>query len=291
MEPLGSLRREASAAPGLRTVLRPTSWSYCSYTHLRLAMFGEERSFRSENPGSASLRGALSAPALRGARAPLGMSGASATAFAGRSATSCPFHRSLREPDGVTHPMVEWGTSYLSRILKTSSDPSRPSTSSMRSCDSDVMISSGVMPSSLTLTLESSTSAPVSPFDATSERAVESPPPPRSFMPCSFPVAATSMSASSSSFFMNGSGTCTEVLSDSGPFARFFEAKAAPPTPSLPVLPPIRTIMSPGLLASPRITEPFLPTPTQATSTRQFFSKVASNSMSPATVGTPTQFP
>ena len=96
---------------------------------------------------------------------------------------------------------------------------------------------------------------------------------------------------SSRSFFMKGSGTCTEERSLAASSLRFFEAKVAPLIPSLPVLPPIRTRTSPGAFASPRMRSPFFPRPTQATSTRQFLSKESSNSISPATVGTPTQFP
>ena len=163
--------------------------------------------------------------------------------------------------------------------------------SSILSCDSDVMISAGVMSGSRSVILPNSTSTPVPPFHATSERADERPPPPRSFIPLIVWPSTASVIASRMSFLVNGAGTWTDERSESASPERFFDAKVAPPIPSRPVLPPVKTSMSPGNLASARTRSFLLPTPTHATSTRQFLSKDSSNSTSPATVGTPTQLP
>ena len=124
------------------------------------------------------------------------------------------------------------------------------------------MISVGDMSSSRSLTLLSSTSTPVPPLDATSESAVERPPPPRSFIPRILARLETiSRSESRRSFFMKGSGTWTEERSLPASSLRFFEAKVAPLIPSLPVLPPIKDEDVPGCLRLPEDEVPLLPQP------------------------------
>ena len=87
----------------------------------------------------------------------------------------------------------------------------------MRSCDSESMISYGVMPVSRCGTSETSISTPAPPRDPISVVEQVSPAAPMSWMPMSASVCITSRHASSSSFSMNGSPTCT-----AGRFSRRF---------------------------------------------------------------------
>src|SRR5207247_9139692 len=96
MELFGILRMAASPKPGFRMVLLPTSWSYCSYTHLLLETFGDESRAKSDFLRScAGSRPFFVWLGLGGLLADRGTTGASATSLAGRSATAFPFHLNL----------------------------------------------------------------------------------------------------------------------------------------------------------------------------------------------------
>ena len=82
-------------------------------------------------------------------------------------------------------------------------------TSSIRSCDSESMISYGVMPVSRCGTLSRSISMPVPARLLISQVEQVSPAAPMSWIPTIAPVCIASRHASSKSFSMNGSPTCT----------------------------------------------------------------------------------
>ena len=99
--------------------------------------------------------------------------------------------------------------SHFSKIRSTSASCPRLTTRSMRSCDSESMISYGVMPASRCGTSETSIVTPAPPREPISHVEHVRPAAPMSWMPTSAPVRITSRHASSSSFSMNGSPTCT----------------------------------------------------------------------------------
>ena len=79
----------------------------------------------------------------------------------------------------------------------------------MRSCDSDSMISYGVMPVSRCGTCMTSISMPAPPREPISQVEQVSPAAPMSWTPIRASVFISSRHASSRSFSMNGSPTCT----------------------------------------------------------------------------------
>jgi hypothetical protein len=80
----------------------------------------------------------------------------------------------------VTVPMAVARTSHFSHTASTSSSLSGSTTHSIRSCDSEIMISKGSMSPSRSGTLSTSISIPTSPFEAISEELDVSPAAPRS---------------------------------------------------------------------------------------------------------------
>ncbi len=108
----------------------------------------------------------------------------------------------------------------------------------MRSCDSESMISYGVMPVSRCGTSETSISTPAPPRDPISVVEQVSPAAPMSWMPISASVCITSRQASSSSFSMNGSPTCTAGRFSADLSSNSADAIVAPWMPSRPVLAP-----------------------------------------------------
>ena len=92
----------------------------------------------------------------------------------------------------------------------------------MRSCDSDSMISYGVMPVSRCGTRDTSMSMPAPPREPISLVEHVRPAAPISWMPTSASLFITSRQASSSSFSMNGSPTCT-----AGRFSADFSSNSA----------------------------------------------------------------
>ena len=94
------------------------------------------------------------------------------------------------------------------------------------------------MPVSRWGTRESSTSIPVALRAGISEVQHASPAAPMSWMPSTAPVRITSRHASSSSFSVNGSPTCTVGRRSSACSSNVAEAMVAPWIPSRPVLLP-----------------------------------------------------
>ena len=94
------------------------------------------------------------------------------------------------------------------------------------------------MPVSRFGTRAMSISMPVPARPPISEVAQVSPAAPMSWMPTTAPVASTSRQASSSTFSMNGSPTCTVGRFSSLPSPNSAEAMVAPWMPSRPVLAP-----------------------------------------------------
>ena len=94
------------------------------------------------------------------------------------------------------------------------------------------------MPVSRWGTRESSTSIPVALRAGISEVQHASPAAPMSWMPTTAPVRITSRHASSSSFSVNGSPTCTVGRRSSACSSNVAEAMVAPWIPSRPVLLP-----------------------------------------------------
>ena len=134
-------------------------------------MLGDERSEEMVRPRSSSSGWVSSGRGWsrrEGLRLGHGMRGAFTTNSAGSFATTFRFQRIVRFPSSVTLPMVECGTSYLSRISSMGSVEPGDSISSILSCDSDIIISVGDMSSSRRFTLLSSTSTPVPPLEAIS---------------------------------------------------------------------------------------------------------------------------
>gem|GEM_PF-4938126 len=108
----------------------------------------------------------------------------------------------------------------------------------MRSCDSESITSSGVMPSSRRGTRSTNRSTPFPARCAISATLEESPAAPMSWTPATRPLSIASRQASRSSFSRNGSPTWTAGLSASEASERSAEANTAPPNPSRPVFEP-----------------------------------------------------
>ena len=108
----------------------------------------------------------------------------------------------------------------------------------MRSCDSDSMISYGVMPVSRCGTCITSISMPAPPRDPISHVEQVRPAAPMSCTPMSASVCISSRHASSSSFSMNGSPTCTAGRFSADFSSNSADAIVAPWMPSRPVFEP-----------------------------------------------------
>ncbi len=80
----------------------------------------------------------------------------------------------------VTSPMTVARTSQRAHSSSTSSSRAGSTTHSIRSCDSEIMISNGSMSASRSGTRDTSMSSPTSPFDAISDELDDSPAAPRS---------------------------------------------------------------------------------------------------------------
>jgi hypothetical protein len=100
------------------------------------------------------------------------------------------------------------------------------------------MISYGVMPLSRCGTCITSISIPAPPRDPISQVEHVSPAAPMSWTPMSASVCISSRQASSSSFSMNGSPTCTAGRFSADVSSNSADAIVAPWIPSLPVFDP-----------------------------------------------------
>src|SRR3954454_22712366 len=149
-------------------------------------------------------------------------------------------------PVPVTSPMAVPWTSHVAQTASTSSRRAGSQTHSIRSCDSDTMISNGSMPASRSGTRAMSRSMPISPFEAISDALEVRPAAPRSCSETSRPRSSSSSEHSSSFFSANGSPTWTVGRLSSSASPSSAEASTdAPPMPSRPADPPAEAV-APG---------------------------------------------
>ena len=123
----------------------------------------------------------------------------------------------------------------------------------MRSCDSDSMISYGVIPVSRAGTFDRSISTPLPARPAISNVEDVRPAAPMSWMPTTASVWKSSRHASMRSFSVKGSPTCTVGrFCFASSAANSSEAIVAPWMPSRPVFEPTYTMGLPAPSARPR---------------------------------------
>ena len=177
----------------------------------------------------------------------------------------------------VTTPTGVASTPHFRQMESTSSRSSSEQIANIRSWDSDIIISMGSMPGSLSGTFEMSTSIPHPPRSAVSQVAQVSPAPPKSWSPSRRSFSNISRHTSIRSFSVNGSPTwtlgrfCSEFSSNS------WEARTlTPPMPSLPVPEPMRTPTLPGSEACPLMSRSTGITPRHITFTSGFSSYASS---------------
>jgi len=155
------------------------------------------------------------------------------------SATTTPCCRTTMRPVSVTNPIRAACRSHFANTASISRSRPRSTITSIRSWDSDSMISYEFMPLSRCGTASSSISMPAPPRLAVSHVEHVSPAAPMSWIPTTSPgTAIISRHASMSSFSMKGSPFCTAGRSDALSALSSFEANAAPPSPSRPVAAP-----------------------------------------------------
>ena len=106
-----------------------------------------------------------------------------------------------------TSPITADTISCLSQILVASSTSSGFNTKTILSCDSESMISYGVIPVSLSGIERKSTKAALSDSSTSSEIQQVSPPPPKSLTPLTSIFSNISSEASKTLFLVNGSAT------------------------------------------------------------------------------------
>jgi len=192
----------------------------------------------------------------------------------------------------VTRPTTVARISQRRATASTASRFAGSTIASMRSWLSDVITSTAFMPGSRRATRAMSTSMPAPAFAAVSEAAQESPAAPRSCTPTASRASSSSRHASMSRFSSNGSPTCTEGRFAPSPSSNDADASTlAPPMPSRPVDEPRSTARFPGPSARARTSRSIGRIPRQKTFTSGLSRYVSSNTTSPPTVGTPTEFP
>ena len=158
------------------------------------------------------------------------------------SPTSSPPSKTRMRPVSVTEPMTVPPTSQRAQRASTSSTRAGATTHSIRSWDSETMISNGCMSPSRSGTLATSRSIPTSPLDAISEAEEVRPAAPRSCRETSRPRSSSCSEHSSSLDSSNGSPTCTVGRLPSSASPSSVEASTdAPPIPSRPVEAPNST--------------------------------------------------
>ena len=117
----------------------------------------------------------------------------------------------------------------------------------MRSCDSDIRISSGDSDGSRSGTLSNCTFMPPDPPDASSLVAQDKPAPPRSWIPTTRSSAKISSEHSMRTFSTNGSPTWTLGRLVDPPAPKVSDASTeTPPIPSPPVFAPYNTTKLPA---------------------------------------------
>ena len=173
----------------------------------------------------------------------------------------------------MTVPITAEPVCHFSQIARTSSTRLGSTTASIRSWDSETMISKGSMSASRSGTSATSMSIPTPPALAISPAEEVSPAAPRSCSETSSPFSSSSRQHSSSFDSSKGSPICTVGRFASSPSPSSAEASTeAPPIPSRPVEAPIRTIELPGPAAAARIMSLVLAKPMHIALTRQLCS-------------------
>ena len=158
------------------------------------------------------------------------------------SATTPPRQRSTMRPVSVTRPITAKSSSHFLKIASASASRPGWSTISIRSCDSESIISYGTIPASRQGTSSIWSSMPTPPLLAISTEEEVRPAAPMSWMATIAPVPISSRHASISSFSVNGSPTCTVGRLASASSPKSADAMVAPWMPSRPVLEPTYTI-------------------------------------------------
>ena len=197
----------------------------------------------------------------------------STRAGTGMSATIAPSTNTRSARVSVTVPIAVPPTSHFSQSASTSSRCDGSTTQSIRSCDSEIMISQGSIPASRSGTSETSMSSPTSPLEAISADDEVSPAAPRSCSATSRPRSSSSSEHSMTFFSANGSPTWTvgRLAASSSPSSADASTEA-PPIPSRPVEAPNSTSGLPIPAAAERISASDFARPRAIALTRQFCS-------------------
>ena len=212
---LGKLEDGGVGASGRRTVREPTIESYCSNAHFFEAIEGEARSAsRTSRAGSSRLE--RRARCRRSSR-----SGSAGLEVVERAAVDERLDRHLagrprrrggrgRGPSRSTSPTTAGAACHLRQIASTSSTLAGSTTASIRSCDSETMISNGSMSASRSGTRATSMSIPTPPPDAISAADEVRPAAPRSWSETRSPAPRSSRQHSTSFDSSNGSPIWTD---------------------------------------------------------------------------------
>ena len=172
----------------------------------------------------------------------------------------------------MTVPIAVPVTSHLRQTRSTDSTFAGSTTHSMRSWDSETMISNGSIPGSRRGTRATSMSSPTPPLEAISAAAEVRPAAPRSWSETSSPASSSSREHSSSFFSSNGSPTWTLGRFSCAPASSSEEASTeAPPMPSRPVRAPSSTTALPAPAAALRTIRSRGASPSAIALTRQLW--------------------
>src|SRR2546426_798926 len=204
-----------ASPPGPITVPARTVESYCSYTQ-RFDATGGWSSRRSSASAGLGTRDSGLGRCARRRR----ISGSSSAAgeYTGQSSisrrpgistTTCSFQVARYMPSSVTRPIGMAVSSHFAAMAWTCCRRSALATTSIRSWDSESRISYGVIPGSRVGTRARSISTPTPPRAAISAEEEVRPAAPMSWIATMWPEAISSRLASSSSFSVKGSPTCT----------------------------------------------------------------------------------
>ncbi len=184
-------------------------------------------------------------------------------------------------------------TSQRSQTASTSSTRAGSTTQSIRSCDSETMISNGSMSASRSGTRATSMSSPTSPLEAISDE-LEDRPGRAEVLQRGEQLAVEQLEAAFQHAALLERVADLDGRSLRGvrrPTSSALASTEAPPMPSRPVRAPIRISRLPTPAAAARISRSFGASPTHIALTRQLCSYGPSNSTSPPTVGTPIELP
>ena len=183
-------------------------------------------------------------------------------------------------------------TSHFLQISKNRGSLCGSTIAHIRSCDSDIKISSGESDGSRNGTLSSATFMPPEPPEANSLVAQDNPAPPRSCIPITKSSAKISSEHSIKIFSTNGSPTWTLGRLVDPPAPKVSEARTdTPPIPSPPVFAPNKTTKFPAPAALANLISLCFITPTHRALTNGLPAYVSSKTISPPILGRPKQFP